>query len=428
MKILWFSHINLMPNQDSNYTYPGGNWILSLKELLECDKNIELGIAFFGENDLFFKNENGTSFFQISSDKKNKFVRLIERWKHKIDTQEQTNSLVLLLNEFNPDLIHIFGTESVFGKIINHTKIPAVIHIQGLINPCLNAWFFQGSSIYSVLKNSNSSYFLRGVGLYHDLINFRNKAKRELDIFKTCNNYIGRTNWDKAVSNLFAPNSNYYHCDEVLRDSFYNQKWKNPRNDIFIICTTINTDIYKGLDLILKTAILLTKHSKLNFVWYVFGVSVKSEYAKIVEDVVKDNFELRNVLLKGIIDEKGLLENLLDSNLYVHTSNIDNSPNSVCEAQLIGLPIISTNVGGISSLINDGIDGFLLPPNEPHILASKIVELANNPIKLKEISENEIKVAELRHNRSKIKNDLINIYSEILHDYNSELKIILSST
>ncbi|GAB1855715.1 hypothetical protein MHTCC0001_05490 [Flavobacteriaceae bacterium MHTCC 0001] len=51
-------------------------------------------------------------------------------------------------------------------------------------------------------------------------------------------------------------------------------------------------------------------------------------------------------------------------NIFINTTNVDNTPVSVIEAMALGLPIISTNVGGMPFLIEDGEDGILVPPND----------------------------------------------------------------
>lgn len=76
--------------------------------------------------------------------------------------------------------------------------------------------------------------------------------------------------------------------------------------------------------------------------------------------------------------------------------------------------MISTNVGGISTLIEDGVDGFLIPSNEPHLLASKILELSCDLNKLTTISTNSIAVSHKRHNKIKIKENLLSLYKTII--------------
>ena len=60
---------------------------------------------------------------------------------------------------------------------------------------------------------------------------------------------------------------------------------------------------------------------------------------------------------------------MLASDLYVSASHIENSPNSVAEAQLIGMPCIATGVGGTATYIEHNISGIIVPPGDPYALA-----------------------------------------------------------
>lgn len=412
MKILWFSHIKFKQDKNLKFNYPGGNWVTSLLKLVE--QEITLRIVFFGETDAIYKNEYGTTFQEISVRKQNRISDIIERWQHKIDNENQIAKLLTAINDYEPDLIQIFGTESAFGIISRYIKIPVIIHLQGIINPCLNAWMIPGLNNSLILKKSNLSFFLRGAGLYHDYYRFKKMAKRELQIFSNCNYFLGRTSWDKQMCKLYAPHAQYYHCDEVIRESFYETKWELPKNNKLIIASTINSNIYKGLDVILKTAIILKNHTSLEFIWDVYGITESDEYSKIVSELVQADFSSNFIQLKGLTTEKNLIDGLCNSNLFIHCSYIDNSPNSICEAQLIGLPVISTNTGGVSSLITHGENGFLVPANEPQLMASQIIEMSTNEIILKKISQNSRIEALKRHDRLKIKNDLLEIYKSIV--------------
>lgn len=416
MKVLWFSHISLSMGKNDKFVYPGGNWISSLKSLFSGDNSVSLAIAFWGDEDSVWIDENGITFYQIKKKTVSKITNYYYNWQHKIDSYSQIQRLMLPVNAFKPDIIQIFGTEGVFGKISNLTNVPVIIHIQGILNPYLNAWNIPGYSVSSKLKSMNFLLFLKGHGFFHSLYLLRKMAIREEYIFKSNNFFMGRTHWDKAMSEMYSPQSNYFHCDEVLRDSFYNNQWMLPTHtNKVIISSTINATIFKGLDLILKTANLLKKYYTIDFEWHVYGIREKSEYSKLVNNITGLEFDLNNVILRGVTPESELLEGLLKSNFFIHPSYIDNSPNSVCEAQLIGLPVISTNVGGISSLIKDGYNGFLVPSNEPHILAHKIASLTNKSNQVLEISKNAFSDAHKRHDKTKIKSDLIKIYNDIIN-------------
>ncbi|MGJ8551112.1 glycosyltransferase family 4 protein [Winogradskyella wichelsiae] len=64
-----------------------------------------------------------------------------------------------------------------------------------------------------------------------------------------------------------------------------------------------------------------------------------------------------------------------DYNVFINTTNFDNMPVSVIEAMALGLPIVSTNVGGMPFLIEDGVDGVLVPPHNAEAFVEAILTL-----------------------------------------------------
>tara|TARA_R110000751_G_scaffold105046_4_gene200894 strand:+ start:117046 stop:118056 length:1011 start_codon:yes stop_codon:yes gene_type:complete len=66
-------------------------------------------------------------------------------------------------------------------------------------------------------------------------------------------------------------------------------------------------------------------------------------------------------------------------NVFINTTNFDNTPVSVIEAMALGLPIVSTHVGGLPFLIDNTIDGQLVPPNDFKAFAKALLYYKNNP-------------------------------------------------
>ncbi|MCP9198292.1 glycosyltransferase family 4 protein [Gramella sp. GC03-9] len=84
-----------------------------------------------------------------------------------------------------------------------------------------------------------------------------------------------------------------------------------------------------------------------------------------------------------------------DCDIFINTTNIDNTPVSLIEAMALGLPVISTNVGGIPYLIDHEENGLLVPPGDAQEMAAAICRLLNEPGLAERISEN---------GRTKVKN------------------------
>ncbi len=398
-----------------NKTVVGG-WISSLENLVKLMPDVFLGIVFYSNDTDERQIIDGVSYYPIK--KSQKIIDKVRR----ATISKQTDEIDMLrikdiVEEFKPDIIHVFGTESNFGKITYYTKIPVVIHIQGILNPYINAWFPPGfSKIDFFIHNGlNLKKSLFDMWIY--LANIR-MGKRELEIMKGCKYFMGRTEWDKNISSFISSNSTYFFCNEVLRPAFYlNDSFRiNRSQDKFIIQSTISSPIYKGIDLILKTADLLISMSTIQFEWHIFGINDISFFEKKMQ--LKSSS--LNIKLMGIASEMKLIDHLKKCDLFVHPSYIDNSPNSVCEAQIMGIPTIVTNVGGVSSLVKHGETGLIIPANDPFSLAYYIDYLSRNEDYSRMIAEEGRIIAKKRHEPNSIVNNLIANYQKIINHCNSD--------
>lgn len=84
------------------------------------------------------------------------------------------------------------------------------------------------------------------------------------------------------------------------------------------------------------------------------------------------------VTFTGKLTKKEWVELAENYNVFINTTNFDNMPVSVIEAMALGLPIVSTNVGGMPYLIENNIDGLLVKPNNPNLMADAIIKIYND--------------------------------------------------
>ena len=231
----------------------------------------------------------------------------------------------------------------------------------------------------------------------------------ESSILRNVYYYFGRTTWDYRIVKLFNPKATYFHCDEILRHSFYADDMKRQIPSKLKIVSTISVPLYKGYDLILKAANQLCSLN-IDFEWIVFG-NVSPTF---IEEKLGIKHENVHVKLFGVASEKQIKEELLSSTVYVHPSYIDNSPNSVCEAQMCGVPVIATNVGGVCSIVEDGVTGYLVPANDPYQIAYLANNLFKNLVEVEKITETARQNAQQRHNKVKIANQFLTAYNHIL--------------
>ncbi|MBT8270646.1 MAG: glycosyltransferase family 4 protein [Bacteroidia bacterium] len=101
-----------------------------------------------------------------------------------------------------------------------------------------------------------------------------------------------------------------------------------------------------------------------------------------------------DVTFTGKLPKKEWISMSKNYNLFINTTDFDNTPVSVIEAMALGLPVISTNVGGIPYLIQDHHDGILVERNDLDGFVLAVLNLYNNPEFASEIAENARKKVE----------------------------------
>ncbi|MBO4641854.1 MAG: glycosyltransferase [Bacteroidaceae bacterium] len=419
-KVLWLiANYNVQKDSVVKGNYNGEGWVSSLLQIVQSSNVVDLGVAYITHSIQEKESvRDGAFYFPIYEKPKTSLQKLRKYYGgYKRKAINDLNvQLLSVINKFQPDVIHLFGLENPMATILGRGCVPVVVHMQGLLGPIDNAFFPQGFNNSSFLWPITKREWLIRNGYIFAQKDIHVRGEREKELFANMKYCMGRTEWDKQVSRLMAPNSIYFHVDEVLRTTFYENagKWKKLQKSTFIITSTISETIYKGLDVILKTAHLLKNETNLNFLWQVVGINDSSDFVRFFEK--KSGIRSADVHLNylGVQDERSLCQILLSSNVYVHPSYIDNSSNSVCEAQMLGVPVIGTYVGGIPSLIRHMESGILVPANAPFELAEWIKQLSENEDICNSLSKNGFQAATIRHDKKKILNDLISAYKSTI--------------
>ena len=99
---------------------------------------------------------------------------------------------------------------------------------------------------------------------------------------------------------------------------------------------------------------------------------------------------------------------------YTSALTIENSPNNLCEAMILGMPCIATYAGGTGSLLRDKEDGILVQDGDPWSMAGAILELWENSETSSRLGGNARIRALKRHDPLQVVTDLVSIYNNIL--------------
>ena len=420
LKVLWFTNTPAsgLEHLQSASTI-GGGWLSSLDKALSNE--VDLHVVFYYPK--FAKNfiHQNVNYYPIC--KKNWRLEMLKNILYTSEIDEQHLNIYLdIIRRIKPDIIHIHGTENSFGCIIDKIPIPVIVSIQGNISVIHHKFFcgieekYADAKQYNTLRNAVISTSFKK--LYNKFYKLKTIEQKNLNYAKYI---IGRTAWDYRISRILASNSQYFHNDEILRTVFYENQW-NPNfySSKIILHTTNSNSIIKGFETLSYSLYLLQKKG-LNIEWRVAGISESDTIVKIVKRKLKDKYPKSGIVLLGPLNETSLCNKLLEANAYVMPSHIENSPNNLCEAMILGMPCIATFAGGTGSMLKDGEEGILIQDGDPWAMAGAIIELSENHDKAIEYGKNARIISLKRHDKNRIVDGLIKIYAEVIKSTNENL-------
>ncbi len=157
----------------------------------------------------------------------------------------------------------------------------------------------------------------------------------------------------------------------------------NIKQDEIALLTVANFNQVKGLDVLCSAIQKLKEQEKLqNVKLYIVGQPDKDK---------KELLELiKKLEIESYVNQIGISNQvssfLLSADIYLQTSRHEGLGLAIAEACATGLPIVASDVGGIPEIVKNDVNGFLVPPENPEILAEKISILIENSLLRQEFS------------------------------------------
>jgi glycosyltransferase involved in cell wall biosynthesis len=429
MRVLWFANTPGLSAGHLKINLAAGGWISALQQVVEAVPDCQLGFVFYTEQAMAPFEYGKSWYFPVQRLGSSKRKRLINRITGRTEYDENVPHFLEAIGRFKPDIIHVHGTEFSFGLILRRvTHIPVVISIQGNLT-VYDKKYFSGLSMPGLVRALKSGYPFFGA----DYKIWRKRAAIEREILRQASFIFGRTDWDRRVSLALAPQAVYFHVDEVIRPRFYELdrqdglmerqgaggvagrlQGEEGTQGAPVFLTTSSPSFYKGFETVIETARILTRNG-VAFTWLVAGLREDQPLVKLIRQLMAaEDLAALNIRLLGTVGEEELANHLLTSDVYVQVSHIENSPNSVCEAMLAGIPVIASFAGGTSSLLSDGVHGVLVQDGDPYVLAGAMQEVTKYPERYQSMAKAARRVALRRHDPGTIVTGMLERYAEII--------------
>lgn len=332
-----------------------------------------------------------------------------------------------IIEDFQPDIIHIFGTELAHTLAmvrISPNRSRILIGLQGVCSACARE--YMADLPIHVQNRSTFRDWLKKDNIKKQQAKFYIRADREKQGILGVSHITGRTLLDKNEAYQINPKAKYHFMNETLRSNFYSGTWQLDQCKKHSIFLSQGNYPLKGAHYLLE-AVALIKDQFPDCSLKIAGDKITSRvtmkdklklpsYGKYLLELIKKYHLEDTVTFLGKQSANEMQEEFLKSHVFVCASSMENSPNSLGEAMLLGMPVVSSNVGGIPDLMEDKKEGLLFEKGNVMQLANCISEIFGNDEKAVELGLNGKKRATITHDATTNYIRLMEIYNSIIQN------------
>jgi glycosyltransferase involved in cell wall biosynthesis len=287
------------------------------------------------------------------------------------------------IRKIQPDVVHAHGTEAAYTLGGLKSAFPCLISIQGIVTEYKKTVPSLQSRILSTLEQEQVR---RG-------------------------KYFGcRTSFDSEFVRSLSPGARIFQLQEAMDPVYFEQQWRATDGAGIVFVGSLEER--KGVMFLLEAFALVRQSipaAMLTLVGtgdtrYINGLKVRAKELGLVD----------HVTFRGHQAAPEIATEHLKAQLFVLPTLNDNSPNTLAEAMVSGMPVIASAVGGIPSMIDDRETGLLVPAKNPRALADAITYLLGHRDERIRVGRNARTVARSRHQPERVAAETSEAYRKIV--------------
>lgn len=252
-------------------------------------------------------------------------------------------SLARALKVIQPDIMHTWGTERSYPIMNGWSDVPTILSMQGILTEYMRIGSFPGN------------------GFWKKVSAWEPKFLKSADIVTV------ESQWGMQTILKYMEGLDIRQVEYGVHPSFYNINWKPDLINPYALYVG-SIDKRKGVDVLME-AVTSLKNRGWNL--RIAGDGPLREFF--------ENQCIPNVEWLGLQSWSELQQQLSHALCLVLPTRADTSPNVAKEARVIGLPVITTLHGGQAGYIHDGVNGVIVDPLEPTLLAKSLDSLMCHP-------------------------------------------------
>lgn len=297
-----------------------------------------------------------------------------------------------ILAQIQPDLVHSHGTEDAYSYVAVTSNFPCLISMQGIIT--------------EIVKTKNISFDKASIHLFISQF-FERYAIRRGKYF------ISKTPFAENFIKNFSKHAIIFNIGDPINEVFFNVERSDEDSfTLLFVGTLLKT---KGVEELIEAFSILNKDFP-SLKMKLIGHGSEN----YIQNVLKKQIALLNLTdsieFCGFKTSVEIAHELSQVSVFVLPSYMETHPNVVAEAMAVGAPIVTTNVGGIPFMIENGKTGLLVEPQNPKMLADSIRCLWEDKNLAKKLGENARKEACKRFQPHLIARQVYDVYKIVLRD------------
>lgn len=399
MKVLWVTnilfshHLEMVGKNACRVT--GGSWLYAAYDAAKRYQDIELHIATVSDVEEIKVSEKDGNVFYILPGKGSR--------GYDVESGKNLGHWKKIREMATPDVAIFWGTECRFAYVAMKAMegLPIAIYMQGVIESIYDHYF---EGIPQKYQNATPRDFIDKWNKNSTYMTFRSQVALEREMFRMATGVIVENDWCEDMCKSVNKNLKVFRNYLPIREVFKSRKWSVDKMERLSIFTNAGGYPIKGHHILFQ-ALGYVKKVYPNFKCYIPGPkldtfnSIKRQtgYTKMLCDLVRTNDLSNNVIYTGPLSSEQMVQHLAKCNVYVMPSVMENHSSSLIEAMMVGVPSISSLVGGTASLVLHHENAILYNSLDARSLAGNIIRIFEDEALAVSLSNRAIKIREQRN-------------------------------
>ncbi|MEM9221678.1 MAG: glycosyltransferase family 4 protein [Pseudomonadota bacterium] len=413
LKVFWTTNLIAKPGESVADPASGrfGGWIANMLSALGEVPGLSLGAAVrTAARDLAVRKFNGVTTFYVPFARRGGLAM-------------EPGALAEALAQFAPGILHVEGAEMPHAsQAIDAFDGPTLLSLQGVMGGYgphahgdLPVWPW-ALGIHKPRRAAMAAALLAAKRLRFD-----KRAASEAHVMRRVTRVVGRTEWDRAYASTMSPQARYSHVGRILRPQFYGE-WPRvrsfKRHQIFIGNAN---DPRKGAHVALDAlALLVREFSDVSLViageppatgWRAWRKGLG--YPRFLADKIAKLGLGSRVRYTGVLGADAICTAMRRSHVFLLPSLIENSPNTLGEAMMLGLPCVCAYAGGSPDMAAPDREALFYRAEDPVAMAHQIARVFRSEMLACSLGSAAACRAQLTHDPRTNRDKLLAVYEEL---------------